>query len=211
MEDWEAWETYPHHRWIFNKLELSQRLGYVCGPTPMPVPESGEYCVRPIYNLGGMSAGARILYLEKDTILQLPPSHFWCQRFIGVQYSVNYTWKGDRFIPTHTSIGINSPEEVYRFSRWYETNHRHYDLPNWVSDFQDAQNINIEFIEDNILEIHLRPGEDFPEGAKEIVCVYEDSDKNMIDNFLSKGWNYDEEYVDAEKNIPVARLGMLWR
>jgi hypothetical protein len=27
-EDYEAWEAYPQYRWVFNKLELSMRLGY---------------------------------------------------------------------------------------------------------------------------------------------------------------------------------------
>jgi hypothetical protein len=100
---------------------------------------------------------------------------------------------------------------VYRFSRWYEVEHRHYDLPEWISSFEDVKDINIEFIEDHILEIHLRHGEDFPPGATELMCVYADSDPNIIDRFVSQGWQFDEDYVDAEKNIPVARLGMLWR
>ena len=201
---------YPEHRWVFNKLELSLRLGYSCGPTPMPVPENGEYCVRPIYNLGGMSAGAKILYLEKDQILELPPSHFWCERFQGTQYSVNYEWKADRFVPVHTSIGENPQDNIYRFTRWRAVDHQHYDLPDWVDKFSTVKNINIEFIEDKIIEIHLRLGEDFPDGASELIPVYAD-EADIISKYVSQGWNFFEDYVDAEKNIPVARLGMLWR
>lgn len=211
MEDWEAWQLYPHHQWVFNKLLLSQRLGYVCGPTPMPVSQAGEYCVRPIYNLGGMSAGARILWLEPGHVLELPPSHFWCERFVGTQYSVNYVWQQDHFEPQHTSIGENSPEAVYRFERWTVTDHQHHVLPEWINDFADVCNINIEFIEDRIVEIHLRHGEDFPDGATELLCVYEDSDPGWVDHMVSEGWQFAADRVDAEKNIPVARLGMLWR
>lgn len=210
MEDWEAWELYPEHRWVFNKLELSSQLGYTCGPTPMPVPVTGEYCVRPIYNLGGMSAGSKILHLKQGKILELPPSHFWCERFRGKQYSVNYEWQKDRFVPVHTSIGENSSDSIYRFTKWYVVEHRHYNLPKWIDTFSNAKYINIEFIEDKIIEIHLRPGEDFPDGASEIIPVYAD-EPEIIEQFVSNGWNFDEDYVDAEKNIPIARLGMLWR
>jgi len=211
MEDWEAWDLYPEHRWVFNKLELAMRLGHVCGPTPMPVPYSGNYCVRPIYNLGGMSAGARIIFLERECVLELPPSYFWCEQFKGKQYSVNYEWQDERFVPVHTSIGENPQDNIYRFSRWYTVDHKHYELPLWIREFSNVKKINIEFIENNILEIHLRQGEDFPQGSSELIPVYADSDPNMIDIYVSEGWQFDEDYVDAEKNIPVARLGMLWR
>ena len=117
MEDWDAWQLYPQHRWIYNKLDLSMRLGYLCGPTPMPVPQSGEYCVRPIMNLGGMSAGATIQYLEKDKIHELPPSYFWCERFIGEQYSVNFEWQNGELEAVHTSVGQKSAHSLYRHEK----------------------------------------------------------------------------------------------
>ena len=33
IEDWDPWNKYPQHRWIFNKLQLALDLGYL-GPCP---------------------------------------------------------------------------------------------------------------------------------------------------------------------------------
>lgn len=47
----------PENRWIFNKLELCQRLSNVsCGPVGTWMPP-GDYCLRPLINIGGMAGG----------------------------------------------------------------------------------------------------------------------------------------------------------
>jgi len=212
MEDWDAWQLYPQHRWIYNKLDLSLRLGYSCGPTPMPVPKSGEYCVRPIMNLGGMSAGATIQYLEEGKVHELPPSYFWCERFIGNQYSVNFEWQNGELEAVHTSVGKNSPESLYRHEKWTRLPNRKFKLPVWITELQDVEHINMEFIGDNILEIHLRWGEDFPtEAATEVISVWDDTTKEYCQELESQGYTFYEEYVDAEKNIPHARLGFYYK
>ena len=34
IEDWDPWNKYSQHRWIFNKLQLALDLGYRVGPCP---------------------------------------------------------------------------------------------------------------------------------------------------------------------------------
>ena len=63
-EDEEAWVAFPHHRWVFNKLDVAFRLGYHAGPACVPVEKDGMYIVRPIYNLYGMSVGAKKQWLR---------------------------------------------------------------------------------------------------------------------------------------------------
>jgi hypothetical protein len=211
MEDWDAWKLYPHHRWVYNKLELSLKLGYECGPAPMPVRKSGYYCVRPIMNLGGMAAQATIKYLEKDRILEIPPAHFWCERFLGSQYSVNFEWQESQFVPIHTSVGLTESNNLYRFKNWRRIPNKEIVLPEFVNKFKDVGFINIEFLEDKIIEIHLRLGEDFPEGSTEIIPVYEDTSKEFFSKLESQGYAWLGDYVDAEKNIPKARLGFYYK
>ena len=71
MEDCDAYVKYPNHRKWFNKLWLSEMLGYKCGPAGTDIPEDGTYVVRPIYNLGGMGAGAKVVELKKDDYLKI--------------------------------------------------------------------------------------------------------------------------------------------
>lgn len=211
LEDWEAWSRYPEHRWVFNKLELSLRLGYCAGPTPLPVPKTGEYIVRPIYNLSGLAAGASIMTLEEEKVYDFSPSYFWCERFTGDHVSVNYEWQDGVITPTHTSVGETNFENLSRFDRWYEVEHQNFKLPDWIDDFKSVKNINIEFIGGNIIEIHLRHGVDFPDGASEIIPVWSTTSTEEVDHLMSNGYNFEESYMDAEKNITDPRLGFLWK
>jgi hypothetical protein len=162
-------------------------------------------------NLGGMAAQAQIKFLEEETILELPPAHFWCERFIGTQYSVNFEWQDDSLVPVHTSVGFNESNSLYRFSYWKRVYDREFELPEWINELQDVEKINIEFIGNNIVEIHLRWGEDFPEGAEEIIAIYEDTDPKVFEKLQEQGYLWDEDYIDAEKNIPHARLGFFYK
>ena len=75
-EDYEAWERYPQFRSVFNKLELSLKLGYNCGPACVPVTRSGMYIIRPIYNLYGMSVSARFAFISRDDKLSMENHKF---------------------------------------------------------------------------------------------------------------------------------------
>lgn len=72
----------PNDLWIYDKLILSRKMGYVCGPPGVPVPNADSYIVRPITNIEGMGRGAEILWLDDDTD-HLPPGYFWCEIFDG--------------------------------------------------------------------------------------------------------------------------------
>lgn len=211
VEDWDAWNMYPQHRWLFNKLELSLRLGYCAGPTPAPVPVTGDYIVRPIYNLSGMGAGAVLMNLEAGRVYDFPPSYFWCERFVGDHLSVNYEWRASRLLPVHTSVAEPDFNNLSRFKRWTKIGHRDLELPNWISSLRFVPKINIEFIGDKIIEIHLRHGVDFPNGAKEIIPVWKTTLQQEIDKLLDQGYTYEESYTDAEKNVNDPRLGFLWK
>ncbi len=211
LEDWEAWDVYPEHRWVFNKLELALRLGHAAGPVPTPVPVTGEYVVRPIYNLSGMAAGAEIMTLQAGRVYDLPPGYFWCERFMGEHVSINYQWCEDRFKEIHTSVGETDYSNLSRFRRWDRVESKNMILPDWIQQLQPVKHINIEFVGGHIIEIHLRPGTDFPDDATEIVPVYSTTEQHDIDQLLLQGYQFREDYIDAEKNIADPRLGWLYR
>ena len=91
--DKDAWIVYPAHRKYFNKLWLSQKLGYLCGPAGIAPPKKDTYIVRPIYNLYGMGLGDMELELGPDDCDALEPGTFWCEKFEGTHRSVNYGWQ----------------------------------------------------------------------------------------------------------------------
>ena len=120
-EDFECWEEYPQHRWVFNKLDVAMKLGYQCGPACVPVQQNGNYIVRPIYNLYGMSVSAEQKYLRVEDAHQMhnhkhiPPGHFWCEWFDGDHYSIDYAWHNNKLEPTTTTVGT---KEGLKFTQW---------------------------------------------------------------------------------------------
>jgi len=210
-EDWEVWDRYPHHRWVFNKLELSLKLGYLAGPTPSPVPKTAEYIVRPIYNLSGLAAGAKFMHLEQEKIYDLPPSYFWCEKFCGEHLSVDYVWDNAGIRPVHFSVGDTDLHNLSRFKKWYVVEHRHIELPTWINNFSDVGKLNIEFVNEKIIEIHLRHGDYFPEGSTEVIPIWSTTPEDEIEKLLAMGYTFDDCYTDAENNIEDPRLGHMWK
>lgn len=207
MNDCEAWIKYPNFRWIFNKLELSLKLGYDCGPAGINVSKDGQYCVRPIYNLNGMGAGASFNFFYKNVDTQIPAGYFWCEKFFGNHYSINYIKNNKTWKPVFACQGFrNENDQLHKFSRWKKIDILEIELPKFINDI-DTEILNIEFIENKIIEVHLRHGTDFPEGATELIPVW--NSKKYYQSY--KDWQYVENVDSSDGNIPDVRLGFYYR
>jgi len=210
LEEWDIWDKFPEYRWTFNKLELALKLGHSAGPVPKPVPITNEYVVRPIYNLSGMGVGAKILTLEKDKVYDFAPSLFWCERFIGDHLSINYIKENLVFKEVQTSKATANYNNLSRFEKWELVENKSIPIPSWVHDI-NVPYLNIEFINNKIIEIHLRWGIDFPEGASEIIPVWHSTTVEQISKLKAQGYSYVLSYMDAEKNLTDPRLGFLYK
>lgn len=72
----------PDDIWVMDKLILSRKLGYDCGPVGLDVSAPGYYIVRPCVNMLGLGLGAQQIWLEKET-MHLPLGYFWGEWFEG--------------------------------------------------------------------------------------------------------------------------------
>jgi hypothetical protein len=181
--DVEAWNAYPFHRNWFNKLWVSQQLGYCCGPNGIPVPREGLYVVRPIMNLYGMSAGATKMYLTPDEPDSVPPGYFWCENFEGEQLSVELSWSPVEYEWSQTSVWKAHRSDgslLYNFSKW-ERIQKQVIIPTILNRLWDCGNINIETIGGNVIEVHLRCTPD-PVEYDELVPVwnFDEADKHQL-------------------------------
>ena len=217
MDDYKVWQDIPAFRSLYNKLDLSLRLGYTAGPAGCPVPKSGTYIVRPIINLSGMGATAYSQYIKADEDHDVPPGYFWCERFTGNHISVNYSWRKAELYAINAVQGWNSPSELYRFSSWKLLDKipkfaQVDSLPNWIDITMAAHHVNIEFVGGHIIEMHGRHGMDLPKGAKEIVPVWADTeqDQHMIYNEMLE-WTFKPNYEDADGTLQNPRLGFYYR
>lgn len=140
--------------WCVDKLILSKKLGYTCGPAGM-IPLPGHYVVRPIMNQRMMSVGASIQYLDSDSI---PDGYFWCEQFVGRHLSFDYYY-GDQALAVEGFR--NSPNRLDRFARWEKVNDT-FVLPKILQTVADKYPwFNVEVIGDRVIEAHFRYNDDF--------------------------------------------------
>jgi len=171
--------------WLFDKLILSRKLGYVCGPAGVPVPKPGNYIVRPVTNIIGMGKGASFKYIEHDT-KDLPAGSFWCEIFEGRHISVDYIYGA----PVLAVEGFRNPgDPLWKFSKWQKCADTLY-MPIELSVLRKFDYANIEFIGKKVIEVHLRGNPDFVHGNTVAIPVWNDDD---VDQPVS-----DElRYIDA--------------
>lgn len=198
-DDKDAWAAFPRHRRWFNKLEFSMQMGYRCGPNGVAPPVSGMYVVRPIYNLIGLGLGAKFEYIEAGNTRKVPPGSFWCEKFEGPQVSVTYEWHNEwRYVSSWQ--GENAPDSLTRFTSWKRTD-IHFPLTRLFDELYDVGVINVEFIGDKPIEVHLRRSPD-PDMGSELIPVWADTP-------TTEDWV--EAFDDGDGFLETPRLGFIVR
>lgn len=108
--DYQAYEALPDRdRWVMNKLQVAESLGYRCGPSGAPIPE-GTWCVRPIMNLtGNGNPGFFKVEVGPNGVgnqPNVPGGYFWCEWFEGESAGVDYELDQ----PVHARGGTPGPD-----------------------------------------------------------------------------------------------------
>ena len=217
-EDYQCWDAYPQYRWLFNKLEVSLKLGYDCGPAGVPITKAGNYIIRPIYNLYGMGIGAHKKYLDPDKHgddmihhKHIPPGYFWCEWIDGTHYSVDFMKQDGKWVPFSSMIGCHYGEDnLVKFKEW-EVIEPEFELPDWLHSIETERYLNIESKDDKIIEIHLRSGNDhiwnLNIGSK-IYPVWEGDDYKDLEHLEFKNNMHPETCkYQADGHLSNIRLG----
>ena len=187
-EDFVWQRTNADHLWVFDKLILSRKLGYTCGPTGIDVPEPGYYIVRPCVNALGLGLGATKEYLEKDTT-HLSVGFFWCEWFEGRHVSVDYK-DGVQVL----AVEGTKPDNTFtQWTKWHRVNDE-FPLPAILTQF-DEQYLNCEYIDGKLIEVHFRRNEDFDYATEEFIPVWEGENTTP-----PKGYRY-IQYPDVHGRI----------
>jgi hypothetical protein len=184
LDEWNA--IHIEDLWIYNKLFLSRKLGYNCGPVGCNVPVSDFYIVRPSINLLGMGRFSRIEYIEKSTD-SFHPSEFWCEIFEGEHLSVDFYKKTSSLVVR----GEREPDSpLYKWKKW-EKIEKTLKYPEILNDLKgNYEWINCEFIGNNLIEVHFRRNPDFRHNNSVAIPIW---DKEDIDNTRYK-YIKDEDY-----------------
>jgi hypothetical protein len=205
IHDFEAWEKYPHHHKWFNKLYLAELMGYKCGPTGLAPDVTDHYIVRPIYNLSGMGVGSKVIKIEAGDVTKVPPGYFWCEFIAGIQYSATYEFVDGRWKSISCWQGTNDINNLSRFVSWIRSTYKP-KVSSQFNELHDVGRINIEFIGDKPIEVHLRESPD--PNYDELIPVWADNSVNK-EAYLSRGYRYIESYDDANGFLEIPRIGFL--
>ena len=182
-----VWLTInPDDIWVMDKLILSRKLGYVCGPTGQEVPKPDYYIVRPCVNMLGLGLGTRVEYLENNTD-HLPLGFFWCEIFEGRHLSVDYSYG----IQILTVEGFKDSDTFTNWSKWIKVE----DTITCPEFLENYPYVNCEFIGNNLIEVHYRHNPDFKNDISEFIPVWEGQDTTP-----PEGYSY-IDYPDVHGRI----------
>lgn len=161
----------PDEMWVMDKLILSRKLNYICGPVGQRVPKPDWYIVRPCVNAVGLGMGAKKVWIENTTD-NMPVGHFWSEFFEGDHLSVDYVYGKQ----TLCVRGFKEENTMTRWDRWIKTD-KTIPFPSILKQFSNKKIINCEFIGGKLIEVHFRRNVDFDNGIKEFIPVWEGQNK----------------------------------
>lgn len=164
----QVWETINSNDiWVLDKLILSRKLNYICGPIGTNVPKPDWYIIRPCVNALGLGLGAKKIWIEKETN-DLPYGFFWCEWFEGRHLSVDYE-NGNQILCVE---GIKPKNTFTKWQKWFKTDDV-IQIPDIIKSFIDKYKyINCEFIGYKLIEVHFRNNPDFVNDISEYIPVW---------------------------------------
>jgi len=169
ISDCDVWKFIDgKDAWIYDKLILSKRLGYYCGPAGVAPELSGEYIVRPISNYRMMGRGSSIIHIDAGRDI-IPDGYFWCEVFRGRHLTFDYCYG----VQCLAAEGFKDSARTDRFASWKKTTDV-FELPELLLDIAAKYEwLNIEVIDNKIVEVHLRYNDDFiGHNADEIIPIW---------------------------------------
>ena len=158
-DDPHAYQLYPRHRWIYNKLLICETQGLEHGPHGI-APSGFPVFSKPIYNLRGMGVGGKIIRMRAEYDREQAPGHLWMPVLDGAHVSSDVAvvdgepvwWRhvtglalGDGTFDYWTVLAEPLPAIEAYGGEWLRRHLRGY------SGF-----VNLETIGGTIIEAHLR-------------------------------------------------------
>jgi hypothetical protein len=160
-DDFEAWQRYPKHSWIYDKQALAVFTGLLTYDLEKEIPDKGHYpyIVKPRTNFSGLSKDAYVVSSEDEI-------EDWegmiAQEFLeGHHGTADVVMLGGVVLD---SFAFTTHKNYYGEIKLFESNPF---LPLPVADklrmlFSDYTGVvNVEYIAGRIIEIHLRPSLQF--------------------------------------------------
>jgi hypothetical protein len=196
-EDSDAWQWYPAHRWIYDKLAIALSQNLDTGPhgiEPLHFPVFSK----PIVNLKGMGVGSRVLKTAADYQRHYAPGHFWMPLLDGRHVSSDVAVvEGE---PRWWRHATGKPAGEGTFDYWTvhaePDTHIESQCGAWTQKHLAGYTgmLNLETIGGTIIEAHLRFADQWPDlygpgWVDALVGLYENGDWDFYDDDRSEGYS----------------------
>jgi hypothetical protein len=191
-EDADAWEWFPRHRWVYDKLRVAQSQGLAAAPHGV-MPPAFPVFSKPITNLRGMGTGSRVIRSAEAYRAALTPGHFWMALLSGAHVSTDVAVLRGRAVWWRHATGV--PRAGGTFDRWIVHAEARPELEAYCAAWIAANMrgysgmMNFETIGGRIIEAHLRFADQWPDlyGAGWVEA--------LIGLYAGKGWRF----ADADR------------
>lgn len=194
-----AWEHFPKHRWVYNKLEVALSQNILCAPIGVE-PKAYPIFMKPITNLYGAGLGSGLIssteeYQQKKHL----SGYFWMEFLQGEHLShdvvvingdpaFNIVFRGEKLgqgmFDYWETIQAAASTEKYVTS-W---------IKKYLPDYSGS--VNVETVGGKIIECHLRMGDIDRLGNATLL-------QNIVDVYAGKEWSFNEK-------IPPFYIFALW-
>jgi hypothetical protein len=165
-EDPDAYDWYPAHAWVYDKLRVASSQGLACAPHGV-MPASFPVFSKPITNLRGMGVGSYALHDLADYYRHMTPGHFWMTLLEGEHLSTDVAVERGRSRWWRHCRGI--PAGGGTFDYWVvESGPRpslEAELGAWIARHLATYTgmMNLETIAGKIIDAHLRFADQWPD------------------------------------------------
>jgi hypothetical protein len=162
VDDATAWQLYPEHRWVYNKLLICESQGIPHGPHGTE-PKRFPVFSKPVFNMKGMGIGSRIIGSAKEYEASIEAGHMWMPLFRGPHVSTDIAVADGR--PRWCRHATGKPGPRGTFDYWTVHAARRPALERYLNAWIAANLqgysgiVNFETIGGRIIECHLRMAE----------------------------------------------------
>jgi hypothetical protein len=161
-----AYQLFPKHRWMYNKLLICETQGLDNAPHDI-MPRQFPVFSKPIYNLRGMGSGSKVIQSPEQFRAALQPGHMWMPLLTGDHVSTDAAViDGEAVWWRHT---VGKSLECGTFDHWMVLREARSEIEQYCGDWLRRHLkgytgcVNFETIGTKIIEAHLRFADQWPD------------------------------------------------
>lgn len=166
VNDYNAIKKNKKYSFVYDKYQIALQQGLECGLYNGDIPNDRQLkngiVIRPIYNIMGMGYDTKIVYTMDDFDKKMRQGYFWVEYISGMHTSIDLVVKNGRvkFYCILECVKSSITDFLYFHPIEMSLQKCIYDYINtYLYDYTGF--LNIEMIDDKMIEIHLRIGNDY--------------------------------------------------